>query len=83
MKWLMSSRRGRRMVWMFLRKCGIYRTTFSGEYPNTSAFREGWRAAGLYWVLQMQASCPGSYIQMIKEHEGGRSDSDSGSGNNE
>jgi len=75
-KWLMSSRRGRRIVWKMLERAGIYRTTFSTD-PNVSAFQEGMRNAGLFLVAQIHASCPGSYVLMIEEHKIGRSDSSS------
>ena len=70
--WLMSSRRGRRIVWRLLDKAGVYRSSFSAE-PGVMAFQEGMRNIGLMIVAQIHAAAPGSYVRMIEEHRNGRS----------
>lgn len=40
---ILSSSAGRNVIWDILQKGGIYHTTFSGESPLTSAFKEGRR----------------------------------------
>ena len=72
--WLMSSKRGRRIVWRLLEKAGVYRSSFSAE-PGVMAFQEGQRNIGLMIVAQIHAAAPGSYVRMIEEQRNGRSSS--------
>lgn len=66
LKWLMSSRRGRRIVWRLLERAGVYRSTFNTNAMQM-AFAEGARNAGLRMLAQVSASAPEQYIEMLKE----------------
>lgn len=67
-KWLMSSKRGRRIVWRLLERAGVYRTSFNTN-ALTMAFNEGVRNEGLRLVAQLNTSCPGHYTTMLAERE--------------
>jgi hypothetical protein len=62
--WLMSSRRGRRIVWGILEECGVYRTSFTGN--SETFFREGKRSIGL-WALDIATANPEAYMAMLVE----------------
>jgi hypothetical protein len=75
-KWLMGTKRGRRIVWRLLERTGVYRSSFTGD--NETFFREGERNVGLMLMAQINESCPESYTLMMKEkHERPSDDSDS------
>ncbi len=66
MKWLMSSKRGRRIVWRILDQAGVFRLSFN---PNSMqmAFNEGNRNIGLRIIATIHSSCPEQYQAMLKE----------------
>lgn len=77
MKWLMGSRRGRRIAWRILDRTGIYRSSFTGN--SETYFREGMRNVGLMLMAQIHEVCPESYTLMMKEqNERNSSNSDDG-----
>lgn len=78
MKWLMGSKRGRRIVWRLLERTGIFRSSFTGN--SETFFREGMRNVGLALMAQINEACPESYMNMVKEQNGPSSDDDA-SGN--
>lgn len=47
-KWLMSDKRGRRILWWLLEKAGIYRLSYTGN--SETFFREGQRNIGLMLI---------------------------------
>lgn len=65
-KWLMGSKRGRRIVWRLLDQAGVFRSSFD---PNAArmAFAEGNRNAGLAIIGQVLTHCPELYPTMVKE----------------
>lgn len=65
-KWLMSSEKGRRIVYRFLKEAGVFRTSFSTN-ALTMAHNEGRRAYGLKLLSIIQSSCYELYQPMIKE----------------
>lgn len=67
-KWLMSSKRGRRIVWRLLGATGVYRQSYTGNGSETF-FREGARSIGLQIVAQLHAidGGPELYAQMRNE----------------
>lgn len=71
MKWLMGSKRGRRIVWRLLERTGIFRSSFTGN--SETFFREGMRNVGLVLMAQIHETCPDSYLTMVKEQNEHRS----------
>lgn len=73
MKWLMGSKRGRRIVWRLLERTGVYRSSFTGN--SETFFREGQRNVGLMLMAQIHEVCPDQYALMLKEQRDvGRND---------
>lgn len=65
-RWLMSSPRGRRLVWWLLGKCGVNRTSFNNS-GSVMAFNEGQRNIGLMLQAEVLESSPESYMTMLNE----------------
>lgn len=66
--WLMSSKRGRRIMWRLLDQAGCFRSSFS---PNASvtAFNEGGRNGGLRLLDLIHTHCSEQYAPMVKERQ--------------
>jgi hypothetical protein len=73
-KWLMSSKRGRRIVWRLLERTGVYRSSFTGN--SETFFREGQRNVGLMLMAQINEFSPDQYALMLKEQQDGRKHDD-------
>jgi hypothetical protein len=65
-KWLMSDKRGRRVVWGLLDRAGVFRTSFTGN--SETFFREGQRNMGLMIITTILEQCPERYHQMVMEN---------------
>jgi hypothetical protein len=67
-RWLMGSKRGRRIVWRLLVQSGLFTSTFD---PNamTMAFAEGRRFFGGRVLETIHALCPELYPTMVKEQK--------------
>lgn len=65
-KWLMSSPRGRRLVWWLLDITGVYRTSFSSQRGGTD-FNEGGRNTGLKLLAKVQEHCLDKFVEMLRE----------------
>jgi hypothetical protein len=67
-KWLMESKRGRRLMWRLLDKAGCFRSSF-----DTSALRmamlEGQRNYGLTWLNEIMAHAPDKFELMLTEQK--------------
>lgn len=64
-KFVMEDKRGRRFVWRLLEKCGVFRTSFTGD--NETFFKEGQRNVGLAILAAVHEACPEKYAVMLKE----------------
>ena len=64
--WLMGDARGRRLVWLWLERAGIYRTTFTGTRHGD--FNEGARNEALKLVNDIHEHAPERYAQMQLEN---------------
>ncbi|MBW7929800.1 MAG: endopeptidase [Gammaproteobacteria bacterium] len=64
--WLMSSKRGRRIVWRILSSAGVFNLTFNSD-PLVMAFGEGARSQGLRMLARLHELCPQRYTTMVKE----------------
>lgn len=71
LKWLMSSKRGRRIIWRILDRAGVFKLSFNTN-AMTMAFSEGSRNEGLRTLALIHALCPELYPVMIKESLHGR-----------
>lgn len=65
-KWLMSNKRGRRIVFRTLERAGIWRSSFNTNALAMS-FSEGQRNEGLRLLSQVTMHCPDRYTEMLKE----------------
>ena len=65
-KWLMGSKRGRRIVNRLLQDAGVFRISFSTNALQMS-FNEGNRNSGLKLLAAISEYCPNRYIEMTEE----------------
>lgn len=67
-KWLMSSPRGRRVMWRLLELSGPFRLSFDTNAMKM-AFNEGNRNVGNQLLNEVMTLCPELYPVMVKEQE--------------
>ncbi len=65
-KWQMSTKQGRRVMWRLMEKAGIFRTSFTGN--SETFFREGHRNLGLEFMADINAYCIHEYALMVEEN---------------
>jgi len=65
-RWLMGTKRGRRIIWRLLERAGVFRVSFHTN-SMTMAFNEGMRNEGLRLMALINADCPDLYLQMVRE----------------
>ena len=82
LKWLMSSKRGRRIVWRLLDRAGVFRLSFNTNSMQM-AFAEGNRNEGLRVLAQIHTLCPELYPVMVKEQAHDNRNSDDGNSRND
>jgi hypothetical protein len=75
LKWLMGSKRGRRIIWRFLDRAGVFRLSFNTNAMQM-AFAEGNRNEGLRMLALIHTHCPELYSVMLKEANDNRSADD-------
>lgn len=66
-KWLMGSKRGRRIVWRLLDQSGVFRLSFNTNAMQM-AFAEGNRNFGNRTLALIHAQTPELYSVMVKEN---------------
>lgn len=66
--WLMSNKRGRRIIWRQLESAGVFQLSFNAT-AMVMAFQEGRRSEGLRVLAQIHQSCPEQYVTMIQEQK--------------
>jgi hypothetical protein len=69
LKWLMSNKRGRRIVFRMLDSAGVWRISFNTNALQM-AFNEGTRNAGLKLVNLVTTHCPSNFMKMMEENHG-------------
>lgn len=79
-RWLMSSKRGRRIVWRLLVQSGLFQSTFTAN-AMVMAFAEGKRFFGGNMLQTIHSLCPELYPVMVKEQKNERSADDANSPN--
>ena len=67
LKWLMSNKRGRRIIWRLLDHSGVFRLSFNTNAMQM-AFAEGNRNYGNRTLAMIHALCPEQYPTMVKEN---------------
>lgn len=83
LKWLMGSKRGRRIVWRQLDRAGVFRLSFNTNAMQM-AFAEGNRNDGLRTIGMIHALCPELYPVMVKEQTNApRTNDDTSNGRND
>ena len=71
LKWLMNSRRGRRIMWRWLEISGPFRLSFDANALKM-AFAEGNRNLGNQLFNEVMEICPEMYPVMVKEQHDDR-----------
>jgi len=74
-KWLMSSKRGRRILWRLLEQSGVFRLSFNTNAMQM-AFSEGNRNFGNRTLSLIHSQCPELYPSMVKENTDDQRNSD-------
>jgi hypothetical protein len=72
-KWLMSSKRGRRIVWRLMADAGVFRSVFNTN-SMAMAFSEGNRNTGLRMFNSVMELCPEMFSVMTKEMQNDSTD---------
>lgn len=73
-KWLMGSKRGRRIMWRLLEQAGVFQLSFDTNAMRM-AFNEGNRNFGNRTLKLIYGTCPELFAVMLKEsNDGSRSD---------
>lgn len=67
LKWLMGSRRGRRILWRLLEQSGVFRLSFNTNAMQM-AFAEGNRNFGNRTLGLIHSATPELYPTMVKEN---------------
>ena len=62
---VMATADGRRWIWWLLDRCGVFRTSFTGD--ATTYFNEGTRNVGLMVIADINALCPDLFVTMMTE----------------
>ena len=66
LKWLMGSKRGRRIIWRQLEQAGVFRLSFNTNAMQMS-FAEGNRNAGNRLLALVIDVCPDALTMMLNE----------------
>jgi len=67
LRWLMGSKRGRRIVWRLLERANVFLPVFRANALEMS-FAEGNRNFGLHTLTLIHAHCAEHYAAMVKEN---------------
>jgi hypothetical protein len=67
LKWLMGTKRGRRIVHRQLERAGVWQLSFNTN-AMTMAFNEGRRNEGLALTNKLMIACPEQWALMVKEN---------------
>lgn len=75
LRWMMSSKKGRRFIYRMLEASGVFQLSFN---PNAlqMAFKEGNRNFGNRILSQVMIVCPEQFHPMLKENKNDRTSTD-------
>jgi hypothetical protein len=65
-RWLVSTKQGRRVAARLIEHTGVYRNSFTGN--SETFFKEGMRNVGLFLVAEIRKHAPESYAQIVNEN---------------
>jgi len=65
-KWLMGSKRGRRIVWRLLERARVFHPSFNTN-AMSMAFADGQKTEGFKTLEKIHTLCPELYSVMLKE----------------
>jgi hypothetical protein len=68
LRWVMSTKQGRRFIWRRLSRAGVYQLSFNSD-SAVMAFNEGTRKAGLELLDELMEACPDRYNEMLAEQK--------------
>lgn len=71
LKWLVASKRGRRIMWRLLASCGVYRLSYEKGDALATAFNEGQRNQGLRLTALLLEHASSDYALMVQERTNG------------
>lgn len=74
-RWLMKSRRGRRIMWRILEQSRVFQLSFNTN-AMAMAFNEGNRNSGLHLLNVVHTHCPENYQTMVEEANERRAEHD-------
>jgi hypothetical protein len=63
---VLMSPHGRRFVWRYLEKCGVYRSSYTGN--SQTFFLEGERNIGLQLMTDIMDANPELYLKLVREN---------------
>ena len=61
---VLSSEEGRRFYWRLMKRCGIHKSSMTGN--NTTFFNEGERNIGLIMLAELEEADPEAYLKCLK-----------------
>jgi hypothetical protein len=64
---ILESEQGRRFLWKYLSKCGVFKSSFTGN--SQTFFLEGQRNIGLQLMEDIMAADADAYVKMAKENK--------------
>ena len=73
LRWLMGSKRGRRVVWRLLKNAGVYRLSYQPGDALGTAFAEGNRNQGQRLLALIMEHVSDAYALMVQERTNVRS----------
>jgi len=68
LKELLNLKSGRRYIWKWLGRCGVFKSSFDTS-GSVTFFKEGQRDIGLKILAEVTAVDPDMFLQMMKENK--------------
>ena len=66
MRWVLSTKQGRRVLWRYLSRAGVFQTSYTGNSEGT-LFNEGKRVMGTTIIADVTAADPNAFVAMMLE----------------
>lgn len=65
---LLNTPEGKRFIWRYISKCGVFKTSFTGN--STTFYLEGARNIGLSLLAEVMEARPEAYLEMSMAQKG-------------